>query len=151
MFKNFLDWLSVEPTSAVDQQHSLQLATAVLLFEIIRSDNKIAEQEIAEYKRMLLQHFVLEDAEIKSLLEQAESESSHAVDLYQYTNVINQHCQQAQKVTILESLWRVAYADGHLDVHEEHIIRRLADLLHIPHSSFIKTKLSAATSTNPPE
>lgn len=149
MFKNFLTWLTPEQQQNASPEHSLQLAAAVLLFEIMRADDELHEAELEHFKEVLLQHFVLSTDEINELLEQAKVESKSAVDFYQYTNAINQNCQQAQKVTILESLWRVAYADGKIDAHEEHLIRRMADLLHIPHSSFIKSKLSAeAKSTN---
>jgi len=68
------------------------------------------------------------------------------VSLYQFTGLINQHFTPEQKVRVVEMLWQVAYADGHLDPYEEALVRKIADLIHVPHRQFIQAKHRVAES-----
>ena len=124
------------------QQHTVKLATAALLSEIIRADRQADPRELEAYKTLLNEQFSLSDDELSTLMEEGQSSAEEAVDLVQFTQVINQKCNNGEKQDILTDLWKVAYADENIAPIEEHIIRRIADLLHIPHSQFIKSKLS---------
>ncbi len=124
------------------QQHTVKLATAALLSEIIRADRQADPRELQAYKTLLNEQFSLPDDELSTLMEEGQSSAEEAVDLVQFTQVINQKCNNNEKQDILTDLWKVAYADENIAPIEEHIIRRIADLLHIPHSQFIKSKLS---------
>lgn len=124
------------------QQHTVKLATAALLSEIIRADRQADPRELQAYKTLLNEQFSLSDDELSTLMEEGQSSAEEAVDLVQFTQVINQKCNNDEKQDILTDLWKVAYADENIAPIEEHIIRRIADLLHIPHSQFIKSKLS---------
>ncbi|MBD3647379.1 MAG: TerB family tellurite resistance protein, partial [Pseudomonadales bacterium] len=66
-----------------------------------------------------------------------------ANDLYQFTKLGNEHYSHADKERLLEKLWKVAYVDGRIDRYEEQFVRKVAGLLHLAHSSFIRTKISA--------
>jgi uncharacterized tellurite resistance protein B-like protein len=123
-------------------EHTIELATAALLSEVIRADNQIDEQEIAQFKRQLNQHFSLSDEELNALVSHGQSEAEQAVDLIQFTSVVNEKMGANERVRILKSMWEIAMADGNIDKFEEHTIRKVADLMHIPHSQYIKTKLS---------
>ena len=79
----------------------------------------------------------------------AEKEAGAATDCYQFTSQINLAFSSAQKVKLIEHLWRVAYGDGTLHKYEEHLIRKLADLLHVPHEGFIATKLRVRGGVTP--
>ncbi|MEK9871102.1 MAG: TerB family tellurite resistance protein, partial [Gammaproteobacteria bacterium] len=68
-------------------------------------------------------------------------ETAH--DLYQFTQLINDHFQYAEKEDLIFSMWQVAYADGHIEAIEDHIIRRVAGLVHLDHADFIRLKLKA--------
>ena len=124
------------------QQHTVKLATAALLSEIIRADRQADPRELQAYKTLLNEQFSLPDDELSTLMEEGQSSAEEAVDLVQFTQVINQKCNNNEKQDILTDLWKGAYADENIAPIEEHIIRRIADLLHIPHSQFIKSKLS---------
>ncbi|MFA3790539.1 TerB family tellurite resistance protein [Aliiglaciecola sp. SL4] len=143
MFKALSDWFqqNLQQPGQVSEQQTIELATAVLLFEIMRADGKFAESEQRTYQQILRTHFNLSDSELESLMKLSSDRAKQAVDYHQFTRIINQHCNMQEKRQILESLWRVAYADKHLDVHEINLIRRISDLLHIPHSEFIQSKL----------
>ncbi len=121
-------------------EHTLQLATAALLFEVMRMDEEIAEQERKVVHNILAERFSLSKAETRQLVALAEKEAADVTDYYQFTALINKHFSPEQKTELLEQLWRVAYADGHLDKYEEHLVRKLAELLHVPHGRFIAAK-----------
>ena len=70
----------------------------------------------------------------------SHSEKHEATDYYAFTSLLNAHYTQQQKIKLVEDLWQLAYADNELDKYEEHLLRRLADLLHVPHHDFIRTK-----------
>ncbi len=121
-------------------QHSLQLATAALLFEMLRADYDEHPDEYAALERALRKRFSLSPGETEELARLAEQEAADAVSLYQFTGLINQHFAPEEKVQVIEMLWQVAYADGHLDRYEEALVRKIADLIHVPHRDFIQAK-----------
>ena len=91
----------------------------------------------------LRQKFALADAELSRLVELAEQAARTASDFHQFTSVINDGFSQEQKIRIVEYMWQVAYSDGHLDAHENHLISRVAGLLHVTHGEYIAAKLHA--------
>ena len=121
--------------------HALQLATAALLMEMMRMDDKITAPERATALAALRREFGLAPGELDALVALAEQEARQATSYYQFTSLINKACDPAQKVKIVEYLWQVAYADGHLDAHESHLLRKIADLLYVPQSEYIAAKL----------
>ncbi|GAB2690507.1 TerB family tellurite resistance protein [Aliiglaciecola sp. 3_MG-2023] len=149
MFKALSDWFqqNLQQHDPVSEQQTIELATAVLLFEIMRADGKFEASEQDTYQQILKTHFDLTESELASLMKLSSDQAKQAVDYHQFTRTINQHCDVQEKRQILESLWRVAYADKHLDVHEINLIRRISDLLHIPHSEFIQSKLKVTENT----
>lgn len=142
MLKSVLELFKQSSEDKNQQQHSLELATAALLSEVLRADNKTDEREKRAYREILQRHYSLDEPTLDALLEEGEQTADEAVDLVQFTQVINEKCDNDKKKVILTSLWEMAYADKSLAPMEEHTIRRIADLLYIPHSQFIKTKLS---------
>ncbi|MFT4938224.1 MAG: putative tellurite resistance protein B-like protein [Paraglaciecola sp.] len=126
--------------------HNVELATAVLLYEIMRADNKFDLQEQSVYLQQLEQHFTLTQEELTELCELTTKHAEEAVDFQQFTSVINDSCDISQKRLILDSLWLIAFADHDLSPEEEYTIRKIAELLYLPHSQFIKSKLAALDS-----
>lgn len=124
-------------------EHTLQLATAVLLIEAMRSDADNAEEERQAILRILKREFRLAEGEVDQLSALAQNTAKEASDLYQFTSLLNRELDAAEKVRIVEYLWQVAYADGRISAHENHLMRRLADLLHIPHGDYIAAKMRA--------
>jgi uncharacterized tellurite resistance protein B-like protein len=140
----FEQHLLVRPQdSAADPGRALQIACAALLIEMTRADHKITDVEVESLKRILRQHFSLQAGEEDKLIELAEQERDNATDYYQFTSLINQHYSQQQKRQLVTRLWQLANADDHIDKFEEHLVRKLADLLHVPHAAFIRSKLKA--------
>ncbi|MDH5518442.1 MAG: TerB family tellurite resistance protein [Gammaproteobacteria bacterium] len=150
MIQTILDFFNTNlslKTEAVDQDHQIKLASASLLIEMIRMDHKIEQTEHDTVKALLKKDFSLSDDETDNLFMLAEEESNNAVDYYRFSKLINQSYDNSQKIRIIENLWHIAYADGELDKYEEHYLRKIADLLHLPHKEFIKAKHRVSENT----
>ena len=120
-----------------------QLAAAALLVEVMVIDGNLEQQELTSISQTLCQILALSSEQVDELIRLSREEVAEATSLYQFTREINTHFNDEQKMNLLTAMWRVAFADGYLDKHEESIIRRVADLLHILHSDYIRCKLAA--------
>ena len=139
--QRFFDrYLSDNNAGTIPLEHRLQLACAVLMVEMTHVDEQVSRQEEAKLRHIIKQRFKLNKDEIEAIIELANNEKHDATDYYQYTSLLNTHYSQQQKIKLVEDLWRLAFADGNLDKYEEHLLRRLSDLLHVPHQDFIRTK-----------
>ncbi|WP_158968456.1 TerB family tellurite resistance protein [Paraglaciecola sp. L3A3] len=125
-----------------DSEHTLELATAVLFYEVMRADNKFENVEQVMFRQQLEKHFNLSQEQLSTLCDLSRKQAEHAVDYQQFTRVINSVYKAEQKRTILDSLWSIAFADNQLSPDEEYTIRKIADLLYIPHTQFIQSKLT---------
>jgi uncharacterized tellurite resistance protein B-like protein len=125
------------------REHALRLATAVLLVEVMRSDAELHRDERLAVVAALRAQFTLANDEIERLVELAELEARDAHDFHSFTSRINDSFDHAQKTRVIELMWRVAYADGSLGAHEQHVMRRIADLLHVPHGAYVNAKIRA--------
>ncbi len=132
----FVSSISVEEWT----EHELQMATVVLLVEMIHMDDEIKSEELDTVFRLIREKFSLTPEDTTSLISLAEEHRKNATDYYQFTSVINKGFSFEQKLKLIECLWEVAFADGELDMYEEHMVRKIADLIHIPHSALIKIK-----------
>ena len=119
------------------------LATAALLIEVMVIDGNLGEDELTSISNTLAGMLELSSKQVDELILLSRDEVAEATSLYQFTKEINAHFDHHKKLDLMTAMWRVAFADGHLDKHEEGIIRRVADLLHIRHSEYIKCKLIA--------
>lgn len=137
--KQFFDQ-NISLETEVDIEHRLKLATAALMIEIMKQDGETKNEEVEAVKQALQTKFELTKTEIDELFTLASEEARQSVDLYQFTSLIREHFSSEKKIKTIEYLWTVAYADNHLDAHEEHLIRRIADLLYVTHQDFMKTK-----------
>ena len=127
-----------------EREHGYHVATAALLVEMMRADYEVRPAEREAVLRALGAAFDdLSEDETRDLLARAEERADDATSLYEFTRFINDRLDHEQKAHIVELLWRVAYADGDLDKYEEHLVRRIADLIHVPHSVFIRMKHKA--------
>lgn len=140
--KQFFDtFLNPEAQAETNAQHSLQLAAAALLLEMERVDDEVKEVERLAVARAIRKAFELSEAETAELIQLAESEMHNATSYFEFTRLINDNYTLSQKIQLVELLWEVAYADDELEKYEEHLVRKLADLLYVPHPEFIRAKL----------
>ena len=136
----FVSYLSVEVSDDQQEDDRLQLAAAALLVEMMRMDDVIKEDESGKVHEIIVKEFGLTDESAKGLIELAEQELSDATDYYQFTSLINKSYTPEQKVQLVECLWRVAMSDDILCKYEEHMVRKVSELLYVPHRSFIAAK-----------
>lgn len=118
------------------------LAAAALLIELIYTDDKVLQQEKDKLIDILQDDLGVEPNDIDELIQLAEHQAKDSNDLYQFTRLINDHYDYQQKCILIKALWQIAYADDELDKYEESTIRKIADLLYVDHSDFIKAKLA---------
>lgn len=141
--KFILDALFSNPSqekSAELTEQELRLATAALLVEVASIDRVFDDTELERLQILLEQKFSLTHNETEQLIAEAKSASTDSASLYEFTKHINEQLDEPAKIKLVEGLWEIAYADQNLDKHEEHIIRRIADLIHVRHIDFIRTK-----------
>lgn len=138
---HFFQRALVEPERRDDHALTLELATAALLCEVMRADYHASDTERTALQQMLTRRYRLGEREVEELMALAEAEVEEAVDHYQFVSLVKEHYSYAQRCELVALMWQLAWADGSVDPLEEHRIRRLADLLHVSHSDFIRTKL----------
>ena len=121
-------------------EQALRLATAALLIEVTRADFHVEQSERRAVVNAVQKLFELSRQETDELVALAEEEVDGSVSLFQFTQLVDKEFSQQQKAEIIEMMWRVAFADLNKDHHEEYLVRKVADLLHVPHSTFIRTR-----------
>ena len=144
--KRFFDANVTAATQAgnpVDQERAYQLATAALLIEMTRADHDVKSVERNAVTQAVQRAFELDASQTEELLALAEKEADTATSLYEFTRLINHHFDAKQKEHFVELLWHVALADGEVDKYEDHLVRKVADLIYVPHLAFIRAKHNA--------
>lgn len=129
--------LSGAPEDTRSPEEQLQLAVAVLLHEARRADHGEgrAEQEAAE--QALRDLFGLEGAAAAGLLARGRERAQQLTSLYAPLAKVKRAYGQEQRIRLVEHLWRVAFAEGGLDPHEDHYVRKVAHLLYVPNTQAI--------------
>lgn len=120
--------------------HQKQLAVAALLVEVAMADHNFSDSELDSLGSSLQRKYSLSASEVTELAALARSESNHATSLHQFTQIVNQHCNGSEKFNLIKAMWEMAFADGSLDKYEDYLIRKVADLIYLPHSEFIRAK-----------
>lgn len=141
--KRFFDdnVLTTSNSTPDNTEHKLRLAMASLMIEVAESDYHDAPEERESVLKIVKESFDLSNTETNEIVDLARQEHADSIDYFQFTSLINQHYSAAERIELIEKLWQIAFADHTLDKHEEHVIRRIADLIHVAHSDFMKTKL----------
>ena len=135
--KDLFAALRPPPEGAADNaEHALQLATAVMLVEVMRADATLHDSERDAVQAALRSKFDLTADEAERLSELAHATARSATDLYAFTSRIDVQFDMPAKLRMIELMWGVAYADGHLSAHERHVMWRIADLLHVPQGAY---------------
>jgi len=126
----------------IDDKTSTKACVALLL-ETSMADEILDESELMALKNTLQKDFQINEDEIDELIDLAKENIEDSTSLYEFTRDINDNFDSAERVKLIESMWKIAYADGNIDKYEEHIIRKVSNLIYVAHSDFIKAKLSA--------
>tara|TARA_B100000609_G_C17154301_1_gene402608 strand:+ start:273 stop:725 length:453 start_codon:yes stop_codon:yes gene_type:complete len=116
------------------------LAICILMIEVSRSDDKFDDLEKNKILSILKNKYNLNETQLETVIKIANQKNDDMVSLYEWTTVINNTYQYNERVKILRSLWEVAHADNVIDKYEDYTIRKIADLIYVKHTDFIKAK-----------
>ena len=144
LLKKLKDLLGSESTATGEVEHrALELACAALMFEVARADFTVDTTEQDAVTSLLTAQFNLSADEVSTITEAAVEQADAATCLFEFTRTLNELASAEQKRDLLAMMWRVAMADNEISRYEEHVIRKVADLLYVPHGDFIAAKQSA--------
>jgi len=144
LLKKLKDLLGSEGTATGEvEDRALELACAALMFEVARADFSVEKTEHHAVTSLLTAQFSLSADEVSTITEAAIEQADAATCLFEFTRTLNELASAEQKRNLLAMMWRVAMADNALSRYEEHVIRKVADLLYVPHGDFIAAKQSA--------
>lgn len=141
MLQRLKSLFNFDAVSPEDQTRRVQLAAAALLIELSKADYKRDVREQQAIVGAIRNSYGLDDSIIAELVCEAAGASDRSTSLYEFTTVINEHCAESEKYQLVRELWRVAHADGDIDKYEEHLIGKVADLIYLPRSLFIRAKV----------
>jgi uncharacterized tellurite resistance protein B-like protein len=140
--KKFLKTLLPPEEEIASDADAINFATALLLFEVAKADYELDDIEFESMKKSLIDVLAIDMQSADKLLSAAEKHSKTNTSLYEFTRLINDEFDAEQKKMLMRAMWKTAYADDKLDKYEEHYLRKISELLYIPHSQFIQQKLA---------
>ena len=126
----------------IDDNTAIKACIALLL-ETSMADEILDDKEIEALKITLIKDFKIGNDEVDELIAFSKENVKDSTSLYEFTRDINDSFSAEQRIQLIESMWKIAYADGNIDKYEEHIIRKVSNLIYVAHSDFIKAKISA--------
>lgn len=136
------------PASPGFEEDDLHVMCIALLLATANADHELDPREEERIEKLARNLWAQDETHGKQLITEARARQADATSLYEFTSLINTHLSPEEKFQLISAMWEIAYADGHLDRYEEHIIRRVADLIYVEHTQFIRAKHDAAPSTN---
>ncbi len=123
------------------REQALRMAVAVLLMEVARSEDGISSEERQAIHRIIEAQHAISPEQAREITELAERDAEQATSLHPFTRLIVDECSLEERAEVIRMLWEVTFADGHAGSHEQHLVRKVAGLLHVPHREFIRMKL----------
>jgi uncharacterized tellurite resistance protein B-like protein len=142
MFEKLKQLFSGADEDSKDSAMSLELAAAALLIEVSKSDYQQDPAEIEKIRDLLVSRFSVSLADIEEFMATAAALNKDSTSLYPFTRYINDNCNNLEKYELIVALWEVAIEDGNIDKYEDHLIRKISDLIYLPHTEFIRAKLT---------
>lgn len=117
-----------------------QLAACALMVEVAAIDEHFSDVELTALGQEMQRQFQLPAESADELIELATAEQDKAASLHQFTKLVNDHCDTNEKFELMVGMWRIAFADDHLDKYEEYMVRKVSELIYVSHSDFIRSK-----------
>ena len=130
----------VPDDDADSKRRALQLATAALLMEVADADYDVSDAERDAIRKIVEEKFSITPDEAEEIAARAEQDAGHVTSLYPFTRKIVAECSMDERIEIIGMLWQVTAVDGCIDAHEEHLVRKIAKLLYVPHGQFIRMR-----------
>lgn len=125
----------------LDDEQALRMAAVALLIEVARADSRVSDEERQVILRIIERCYSVSTGQALEIADAAEDYADGLTSLYPLTRLLTSECSLEERVAIVRLLWEVTFADGHVDKHEEYLVRKVADLLYVPHNQFIRTRL----------
>ena len=138
--KFFKNLFKTEDSEAESKDNSIQKSICSLMIEVAYADNQLDESELKAMANSLSK-LDIQQEEIREIVDETLAKSKESISFYEHTRILNDQLDYDQKKDVLNSVWSIAFADGQMNKHEEHLIRRIADLLYLHHKDFINSKL----------
>ena len=129
-----------EYDSNIEPSFEIELMAAVLAYEIARIDGEVSNDELVVLKEEIKKISDKVNKEVKEILNIIETYSKDSVSFYEFVEDINKSYSKDEKLSLLSFMWKIAYADGVLEIDEERLIRRVADLIKIKDLEVLKLK-----------
>ncbi|SEF96708.1 TerB family tellurite resistance protein [Vibrio hangzhouensis] len=136
IFKQLIEGDDLSKTQTI----SPNLAIAALLCEVSSADYQIDEQEEQAKRTLVVRMLELTESEAATLIEQAKEQIKNSASLYDFTSGLRE-LSQDKRFELIKAMWAVAHADGVIDPLEDAVIRKVAELLYVDHSEFIRAKI----------
>ena len=123
-----------------ESDFEIELTAAVLAYEIARSDGDISNSELSVLMEEIEKIAKKVGKDKYEILKIVEMYSKDSVSFHEFIEDINNKYLKDEKLSLLKFMWKTAYADGRLDVDEERLVRRVADLIKIKDVEVLKLK-----------
>ena len=148
LMKRFFGKVTESNAKTANQKTPDEILVAVcaLLVEMARIDEKFTPSEMETILSILHEKYGLSPEHGKALVTEAEKQLQQSVDLWQFSNLINENYSTAEKVEVIETLWRIVYIDGKMDRYEHYLMQKLSNLLRLSHEQLIAAKLKVIDS-----
>ncbi|MBK8945822.1 MAG: TerB family tellurite resistance protein [Ignavibacteriae bacterium] len=127
------------------KKHALKVAACALFLEVANIDDNISESEEKKIINIMRNNFKLSDDEIALLISKSKEEVKKSVSIYEFTEIVNKNFDSNEKYNLIKNLWQIAFADGNLDMYEEHYIKKICNNLFLTHKDRIAAKLEVKT------
>ncbi len=149
MFKNLKDLFAPQEQQpeTIDSAERVKIATCVLMIEVARIDEEFSDDERDRILATLRERYSLSDADAEELMLISTESRDQSVDVWRFTHQINKLCKEAEKITIVEEVWRVVVADGGIHGNESHFMRKLGGLLNLTRHQLIDAKVKILEET----
>lgn len=130
------------------REQAIRHATAVLMIDVALADSEFDDEELARIIGHARSEFGLDAAEASELVEAAKADAEHLVSIHEFTQLLHNNLTDAEKETVVATLWRIAYADGELDKYENALVLKISDGLHVARGRCMRLKHDVAVSAS---
>lgn len=127
----------------VRDEKDVRIISAALLAEVATIDQKLDRREQDTLTRLLQDHYELEGEAARELVTEALVHRDRATSLYEFTQTVNDQFSEKDKYLLVRQMWQVAFSDDVIEAFEEHLIRRVAELIYLPHGLFTRARAEA--------
>jgi uncharacterized tellurite resistance protein B-like protein len=131
-FKTFLGYCREDSVGHNQLEAKSRLATAALLVRVATVDSDMSDVKLKQLRRILMSNFGLDDPSVTVLIEKACAAERSAIDLYQFTRLLNEALDDKGRHQVIQLMWEMAYVEGRLNGFVANVIWRTADLLGVP-------------------